>query len=324
MKTFVGFMLATGAVLALTAGSAAAAPSGGQKYNAPVVDTSQRATYGDVYLSSGFTPDPYRVDLYSGGNVDATSIASGCVGMVAYAPDFQLTYDSGSLPLIFGVTSSNDTTLVINGPDGRWYCDDDSGEGTNPVMRIPNPGSGVYDVYVGAYGGNGGSAQLYITELDSRVNADTGYNDYNDYNDYGDRNSGGGYPNSALRAISGEYYLEAGFTPDPTWVRVTSGGNIEASEVASGCVGTISEAPDFQLTYEAGSLPLTFGVEAGGDTTLVINGPDGRWYCDDDSGGQADPEYTFRNPRSGVYDVWVGAYGGRSVSGRLFVTELGR
>ena len=73
--------------------------------------------------------------------MDATTIANGCVGMVARAPDFQLTYGAGSLPLIFGVTSENDTTLVINGPDGRWYCDDDSGDGTNPLMSIPNPPS---------------------------------------------------------------------------------------------------------------------------------------------------------------------------------------
>ncbi len=182
----------------------------------------------------------------------------------------------------------------------------------NPQMRITNPQSGVYDVFIGAYGGNGAAAQLYITEMES--NARGG----------GNAGSGGSAPNSALTALSGEYSLSAGFTPDPTYVNIYSGGSIEASEVSNGCVGMISEAPDFQLTYSAGRVPLTFGVEASGDTTLVINGPDGDWYCDDDSGGNADPEYTFRNPRSGVYDVWVGAYGGQGVSGRLFVTELGR
>lgn len=318
MKTALGLALVIGA-LALTAGASVAAPSGqkGQKASAPAVDISQRATYGDVSLSSGFTPDPYRIDMFSGGDVDATTIADGCVGMVARAPDFQVTYSAGSLPLIFGVTSANDTTLVINGPDGRWYCDDDGGEGTNPLMSIPDPQPGVYDVFVGAYGGNGAAAQLYLTELNSQAFGDSGSNHDSRYSD-------ATRPNSALTANFGEYYLSAGFTPDPYWLPIYSGGSIDASTVASGCVGMISEAPDFQLTYESGSLPLTFGVEASGDTTLVINGPDGRWYCDDDSGGQADPEVTFRNPRRGVYDVWVGAYAGRGVSARLFVTELGR
>nr|WP_303696842.1 peptidase [Brevundimonas subvibrioides] len=322
MKTAFGLALMIGA-LVLTTGASVAAPLSGQKgqkgqrVTAPAVDISQRATYGDASLRSGFTPDPYRIDMYSGGDVDASAIANGCVGMVARAPDFQLTYSAGSLPLIFGVTSSNDTTLVINGPDGRWYCDDDSGEGTNPLMSISDPQSGTYDVFVGAYGGNGAAAQLYITELNSQVYGDSDGND-------DDRYSDASRPNSGLTANFGEYYLSAGFTPDPYWLPLYSGGSIDASVVASGCVGMISEAPDFQLTYESGSLPLTFGVEADGDTTLVINGPDGQWYCDDDSGGQADPEVTFRNPRSGVYDVWVGAYAGRGVSGRLFVTELGR
>ena len=318
MKTALGLALMIGA-LALTPGASVAAPSGqkGQKASAPAVDISQRATYGDVSLSSGFTPDPYRIDMFSGGDVDATTIADGCVGMVARAPDFQVTYSAGSLPLIFGVTSANDTTLVINGPNGRWYCDDDGGDGTNPLMSIPDPQSGVYDVFVGAYGGNGAAAQLYITELNSQAYGDSGAN-------HDSRYSSATRPNSALTANFGEYYLSAGFTPDPYWLPIYSGGSIDASTVASGCVGMISEAPDFQLTYESGSLPLTFGVEASGDTTLVINGPDGQWYCDDDSGGQADPEVTFRNPRRGVYDVWVGAYAGRGVSARLFLTELGR
>lgn len=323
MKTAFGLALMIGA-LALIPGASTAAPlSGqkGQKSSAPQVDISQRATYGDVSLSSGFTPDPYRIDMFSGGAIDATTIANGCVGMVARAPDFQLTYSAGSLPLIFGVTSANDTTLVINGPDGRWYCDDDSGDGTNPLMSIPDPRSGVYDVFVGAYGGNGAAAQLYITELNDNAYGDS---DSDSGDEYDSRYTGATRPNSALTAISGEYYLSAGFSPDPYWLPIYSGGSIDASTVASGCVGMISEAPDFQVTYEAGSLPLTFGVEADGDTTLVINGPDGQWYCDDDSGGNADPEVTFRNPRRGVYDVWVGAYAGRGVSGRLFVTELGR
>ena len=43
--------------------------------------------------------------MYSGGDVDATAIANGCVGMVARAPDFQLSYSAGSLPLIFGAAA---------------------------------------------------------------------------------------------------------------------------------------------------------------------------------------------------------------------------
>ncbi|CAL1691527.1 hypothetical protein MMB232_01670 [Brevundimonas subvibrioides] len=293
----------------LAGGMASAASAQSKKQQAPSVDTSAQATYGDHTLNAGFNPDPYRVDLTSGGAVNASDLGGSCTGMVAVAPDVQLNYGSGSLPLTFSVRSDADTTLVINGPDGRWSCDDDSGDGSNPQVTYQRPLSGIYDVYVGAYGGNSGAAQLLISEL-GRTSDSGGVSS--------------GLVDASAPANFGEISLSAGFTGDPRRVQIYSGGAVDAAQVASGCVGMVSRSPDYQVTYDAGSLPLTFGVTASGDTTIMINGPDGRWYCDDDSGGQGDPEYTFRNPQSGIYDVWVGAYGGRSVSGELFITELGR
>lgn len=133
----------------------------------------------------------------------------------------------------------------------------------------------------------------------------------------------GGYgaPDPSARASYGEEYLSAGFDDDPRSVWVTSGGELDASSLGGGCVGMISRAPDFQLTYDADDYPLTFGVTADTDATLVINAPDGRWHCDDDSGGGTDPQITFRRPQSGVYDIWVGAYDGDGGEAELFVTE---
>lgn len=319
MKTGFRFALMIGAACAMTAGAAVAAPPGGQKgqkASAPSVDISQNATFGSVSLSSGFTPDPYRVDMYSGGDVDATTVANGCVGMVARAPDFELSYSAGSLPLIFGVTSENDTTLVINGPDGRWYCDDDSGDGTNPLMSIPNPQSGTYDVFVGAYGGNGASAQLYITELNGNAYGDGGGSDNND------NYAGAVDPFEA--ANYGVLTLRAGFNPDPQVVSMRAGGSVNAENIASNCRGYVSRAPDLELSYTAGSLPLIISVDSASDTTLVINGPDGRWYCDDDGGnGSLNPAMHINNPRSGTYDIWVGTYSsGQSQPASLNVSEL--
>lgn len=135
--------------------------SGG--YGAP--DPSARANYGEEYLESGFDDDPRTVSLTSGGEIDASSLGGECTGMISRAPDFQLTYDAGNLPLTFGVSSDSDATLVINAPNGEWYCDDDSGGGTDPEIRFDRPRSGVYDVWVGAFGGDSGEAELFITEL---------------------------------------------------------------------------------------------------------------------------------------------------------------
>lgn len=119
----------------------------------------------------------------------------------------------------------------------------------------------------------------------------------------------------------GSRSLSVGFTPDPHSVQITAGGSIDASRLGGSCVGKISTAPDFKLTYTAGSLPLVFRTRSGEDTTLVINGPDGRWSCDDDSYGDGDAEVRFNSPQSGVYDVWVGTYGDEPARANLLITE---
>lgn len=127
-------------------------------------DVSQRPNFGSQRLSAGFTPDPYRIDVVAGGSIDASHLGRGCVGNISNAPDFELTYSAGGLPLVFRTRSSEDTTLVINGPDGRWYCDDDSWGDGDAEVRFNNPQSGVYDVWIGTYGQSPASGALIITE----------------------------------------------------------------------------------------------------------------------------------------------------------------
>jgi len=120
----------------------------------------------------------------------------------------------------------------------------------------------------------------------------------------------------------GNYELSAGFLPDPQHTDVLSGGRTDVSRVINGCRGFIATAPDVRVFYNAGGYPLTFWAESSGDTTLVINAPDGRWYCDDDSGGNLNPAITFSNPRSGRYEIWVGTYGqAANLRSRLYVSE---
>lgn len=130
--------------------------------------------------------------------------------------------------------------------------------------------------------------------------------------------------NVGLTANYGEIRLDAGFTPDPYRVNLTAGGSIDAytdTDLPAACVGKISNAPDFEVTYSAGSLPLVFRTRSSVDTTLIINGPDGRWYCDDDSWGDGDAEVRFNKPSSGTYDIWIGTYGSSTASASLLITE---
>lgn len=130
--------------------------------------------------------------------------------------------------------------------------------------------------------------------------------------------------NAGLTANFGEVRLNAGFTPDPHRVSLTAGGSIDAysdTNLPAACVGDISDAPDYEVTYSAGSLPLVFRTRSSTDTTLIINGPDGRWYCDDDSWGDGDAEVRFNKPSSGTYDIWIGTFNGGVAPATLMITE---
>jgi hypothetical protein len=157
MSSFRSITLAASVLLA------AAVPASAQNMNAT-------PNYGTLNLRSGFTPDPSVVALQSGGNIDARGIDSACAGFITAAPDVRLVYSAGSLPLIISVAARADTTLVINGPDGRWYCDDDGGvNGMNPSVRFNHPASGRYEIWVGTYGGATlQNARLHVSELTSQ------------------------------------------------------------------------------------------------------------------------------------------------------------
>ncbi|MDA0690025.1 MAG: peptidase S1 [Proteobacteria bacterium] len=129
-------------------------------------DVSIDATYGTITLKSGFTPDPMRFDVVSGGTIDASTLGKGCAGFIANAPDFQFTFEAGLLELWISVISSADTTLVINDPNGNWICDDDSGGDLDPSVHFTDAPTGIFDVWIGTYDSLGThDATLFISEL---------------------------------------------------------------------------------------------------------------------------------------------------------------
>jgi hypothetical protein len=164
MSPIARILAASAALLTVAAGAAVAQ------------DFSANPTYTTLTLNTGFTPDPQVVNVQSGGNIDASSLnnrahTGNCTGMIASAPDVRVNYTAGTrYPLIISVNSSADTTLIVNGPDGQWYCDDDGGQnGLNPALRWDHPASGQYDVWIGTYGGSGlQNAQLNVSEVSSQ------------------------------------------------------------------------------------------------------------------------------------------------------------
>jgi hypothetical protein len=281
-------------------------------------------------LQSGFAGDPITIQVRAGGVNRARTIGSQCNGYIADRPDYRITYHprTGTLPLILAVRSDSDTMLAVRAPDGRWYCDDDSGGGSNPAIRFNRPLDGAYAIFVGTYneGGNAPAA-LRISELTS--NQPTAAT----FTLGGTTSSAGKVPDQRMnpdeQPYNGETSLSTGFGSTRR-VAVRAGGRIDARSVGRQCTGFAGSKPDYRVRYQAqaiggkvgSAMPLIFTVNSRADTMLAINGPDGRWYCDDDSGPGTNPLVRFDAPRTGRYDIFVGIYeAGEVVDAELRIDE---
>ncbi|MDO5528899.1 MAG: hypothetical protein Q4F71_05805 [Paracoccus sp. (in: a-proteobacteria)] len=141
---------AVGAAAGLLLLTGLAAPAAAQDY-CPAWDNEPyniiRYTSEDLWVEQNFT-------FTAGGSVDMFSCMDvPGAGYVADRPDFALYYDAEDRgrTLRVKVTSSCDTTLLINDASGRWHFNDDD-EGLNPGIRIANAQSGLYHVWMGTYG----------------------------------------------------------------------------------------------------------------------------------------------------------------------------
>ncbi len=113
--------------------------------------------FGEDELAAGFLPDPFTVELLSGGEVNVGELLEGICegparGHASMEPSFRLHYQAGSFPLRIYFLGEGDTTLVVHAPDGRWYCDDDDAGDYNPLLAWDDPLSGPYTIWVGTYG----------------------------------------------------------------------------------------------------------------------------------------------------------------------------
>lgn len=130
--------------------------------------------------------------------------------------------------------------------------------------------------------------------------------------------------NFSLPPVYGSVALNTGFIPDPYTINVISGGPVNVSYLGGGCVGFATSQPTFSVDYTSGGFPLLrFYFIGNGDTTMIVNAPNGAYYCNDDSFGTLNPSLDFNSPASGRYDIWIGSFAeGASINGTLYVTEV--
>jgi serine protease Do len=142
---------------------------GGGVPTGDVMDWGLEPNFGEVDLVSGFTPDPYGVEVVSGGGLFAGDSVEGCNGYVTANPDLWFYWDgTGFLRIYFEPdTPGDDTTLIINDANADWYCNDDA-FGLNPAVDFADAPSGWYAIWVGSFGMDELiSGTVYFTELES-------------------------------------------------------------------------------------------------------------------------------------------------------------
>ncbi|WP_071517259.1 hypothetical protein [Geitlerinema sp. PCC 9228] len=123
---------------------------------------SEQANFATLRLSPGFSPQAGTAMGETGGHVSMLSItnqdAQGnlCLGYTAYRdmPDYLLILEADFDRLSIGVEGrGSDTTLMVSGPQGGdsvVRCDDNSGEGDNPLVEDSSWPAGEYAIWVGA------------------------------------------------------------------------------------------------------------------------------------------------------------------------------
>jgi hypothetical protein len=222
----------------------------------------------------------------AGGTIRGSSLSSRCRGYFPSAPQYTLRLTTIQQVRLTTI-GSEDLTMAVRDPSGFWRCDDDGGQGSNPLLDVPLP-AGTYPVWIGAYHQN---ARPAFT-LDLRA--------------------------GPLGAVPGSGPLSAtapptlGVMPLSTYVPIATrsglaGGPVAASPLGSNCRGYLPEAPHV-IVRTTTYLRATLTTAATGDLTMVVQDSRGAVHCDDDSGGASQPRVTAFLP-PGDHRVWIGTYG---------------
>lgn len=263
-------------------------------------------------LRAGFRNDPASIAISQGGDVRLGTIGDHCWGYASEAPDARVTYRAGRYTLYISTESELDGTIAVLAPDGTWHCDDDSAGNLDPGVIIENPPSGEYAIWAGTFSSVGAqTATLYVSEIgfagaDNTVDVS-------------------GTPHH------GSYSLGAGFSPDPFAMGVGVGGPVSADMGLVGhtivegfCNGYMTREPTMRLTWRGNGEPLYVSAASDVDTLLLVNAPDGGWWCDDDSAGNLDPGLVIDDARDGVYDIYVATFSpGETSTATVYISQTG-
>jgi hypothetical protein len=284
---------------------------------------------GTMTLWGGFQPNPASMPVRVTGTVPSHAIygAPQCPGWYGPAPTYpnmSVLWIASAQEMTITINSQADTIMIVRDENDQIYCDDNSGAGHNPLVRLtPDPAgadpsgryvAGSYSVYIGTRTqGQTVQATVIVSEGPSQSGPATVVN------------TSGVDP--SIPATQGQTWLVGGFRnyPHPFEVDVTAGGPHSAYLINPSCRGWIDTAPNVTIHRTEATAALIFDLAAQADTTLVILAPDGQWYCDDDSGAGNNPRLYMPFTVPGAHAVWFGTYAQNgSQPARLSISEAGR
>jgi hypothetical protein len=281
--------------------------------------------------------DPLMVSMASGlvegYGVDASTLVSGCSGIIPSRPDIVFNWEGheGIEKLRIFFLSMGDPTLVLVTPSGELLCNDDLNPlMLDPMVEVQNPQPGRYAVFIGAFDADEidpgflvvtsqdydpatlDISQLFPREVDPRAAvSDVLPLDVLDL-------ESGTTQTPAAGTLAGD---ELPFTQ-----QLSAGGELgmfQLDQPNAMCTGFVSAAPTFRFDWSGDAAQLVLFFESEADSTLNILAPDGNFYCDDDVHGSENLNpLVSLTPAKGTYYVWVGSFSPDVlVDGTLTVTS---
>jgi len=289
------------------------ASEGGPAFSNVIVDLNAEPRAGRVLFdidAAGQGQLLAAAPLTASESMESLPMGLYCPGFTDIsAPDVVMTLDQAQPMISLYAMSQADLVLAVRAPDGSWSCNDDSFN-LNPGVTLQSAAAGDYLIYVGAYNpGATGSYNLY---------ASMGSPNWQDAQP-GD-GMGGASLNPAAEPAVGRLDFGPQTRIDPRLIFDVAPSQTEAFGMGDGCAGFITPGqPDVVISAEPGLPQLMIYMVSDTDGTLVISGPDGRLYCNDDF-EQLNPGVMIPNPMPGDYAVFAGTYSGTGGMATLGVT----
>lgn len=305
-----------------------------------VTVTAPTQAYVTLDLQAGFALDPFFVSVNGGGEVDASTMDPKCTGFTSKSPVLTLNWQGAADFARFFFYSDHDPSLIVQLPDGSFVCGKDANRLVqDPVVNLTKPAPGGYSIWVGNENGKGLIPGVLVVTTKDQFNV-------------GSFQLQGFVHRPVLRdriataldnlpdAEQIQSTIAALLARKVNAPAITDGVALTASVEVTGllpgfvwpvadgspervCTGLSRPKSMLDFTVPEGTPHVRAFFESNADGGLVVFGPDGAAFCDDDSqnGANRNPVVDLENPAPGTYAVIATRIGSvQPITGTLTVT----